>query len=371
MEAYIEKLNELNKKNKLNKSDIGGAAIALKSLYNESDIQTTVNYLMRFNADVWLLFWESIEPIDDEIDRFITEVSKNELLSKKGNNYIFARILAMYSIFIKKDYSSQNLSKLAVKLIKYGEKQNGSGYNIEFIKAFQRYIVDEKISDKFWELKETAEEKNYFNRFKEAVERECSTVVPEQKKEQPLIENEKSENDNSVEEVNSKKLDSEADLSQVLDMVSLSHIQLESLLKSNFENILSELSNISHNVIDNYRSWISSKDLEIMHLKDENKEIRDRTVALSSEMDDLKQENEELKGLVDSLKEKLSLAYKVDTAAQNQELLVLKKNVSDSIRPEFEDYNSSGREFNEDNFLASCASIERIFKILKRFGFDL
>ena len=49
----------------------------------------------------------------------------------------------------------------------------------------------------------------------------------------------------------------------------------------------------------------------------------------------------------------------------------IKKNVSDSIRPEFEDFNSSGREFNEDNFLANCASIERIFKILKRFGFDL
>ncbi|MBR5089763.1 MAG: hypothetical protein IK093_10080 [Ruminiclostridium sp.] len=375
MEKYIEELENVFSKKNLNKTDVETAVQALNDLRQATDIQNTVTYLIRCKADIWPQFFERIENFSD-IETYLCEIENHEVFSKKGNNYIYLRLFAMVYILLKKDYMPTELSQLVVKVIKYGEKQNGAkngaDYAIELKKAYQKYIIDKKISDKFWLLKENATEKNYFNRFREAIEKQDSKPEQEQPEKQPQIEKEPEQKNDAG--VVTNKPENEAppmESSQVLDMVSLSHAQLESLLKNNFEKVFSELSDISHKVIDNYRSALSSKDSEITHLKDENKNIRDRIVALRTELSDTQQENEELKSLVDSLKEKLSLAYKIDNAAQNQELLALKKNVSDSIRPEFEDFNSSGREFNEDNFLANCASIERIFKILKRFGFDL
>lgn len=43
--------------------------------------------------------------------------------------------------------------------------------------------------------------------------------------------------------------------------------------------------------------------------------------------------------------------------------MTLKKDVADAIRMEFLDYKDSDQTFNEDNFVANSASLERVFTV--------
>lgn len=72
---------------------------------------------------------------------------------------------------------------------------------------------------------------------------------------------------------------------------------------------------------------------------------------------------------IDSLNRRLEQSFKMDAIRENTELETLKKSVSEALKDEYDEYNRSDHSFNEDNFAANRASLLRIFKILKRYGF--
>ncbi len=88
------------------------------------------------------------------------------------------------------------------------------------------------------------------------------------------------------------------------------------------------------------------------------------------ELSELRRRLTEAQSEIDSLNERLEQSFKMDALRENTELETLKKNVSDSLKEEYDEYQRSDHSFNEDNFAANRASLIRIFKILKRFGFS-
>ena len=74
---------------------------------------------------------------------------------------------------------------------------------------------------------------------------------------------------------------------------------------------------------------------------------------------------------VSELDSRLKQVYETDNAIRDQELQTLKKNVADALKMEYADFKDSDDTVNEDNFMANYASLDRIFRILIRFGFEL
>lgn len=88
------------------------------------------------------------------------------------------------------------------------------------------------------------------------------------------------------------------------------------------------------------------------------------------ELSELRRRLTEAQSEIDSLNERLEQSFKMDAMRESTALETLKKSVSESLKEEYDEYQRSDHTFNEDNFAANRASLIRIFKILKRFGFS-
>lgn len=88
------------------------------------------------------------------------------------------------------------------------------------------------------------------------------------------------------------------------------------------------------------------------------------------ELSELRRRLTEAQSEIDSLNERLEQSFRMDALRENTALETLKKNVSKALKEEYDEYQRSDHTFNEDNFAANRASLIRIFKILKRFGFS-
>ena len=89
------------------------------------------------------------------------------------------------------------------------------------------------------------------------------------------------------------------------------------------------------------------------------------------EAGELRRELSEARAQIADLNARLEQAFKMDENNKTSELLTLKTNVSEALKEEYREFQNSDRSFSEDNFAANTASLFRIFKILKRFGFSL
>lgn len=49
-------------------------------------------------------------------------------------------------------------------------------------------------------------------------------------------------------------------------------------------------------------------------------------------------------------------------------MLTLSTEVNKALKQEVSDYLSSSDEFNRENFVANTAALDRVFRVLKRFG---
>lgn len=88
------------------------------------------------------------------------------------------------------------------------------------------------------------------------------------------------------------------------------------------------------------------------------------------ELSELRRRLIEAQSEIDGLNERLEQSFKMDAVRESTALETLKKSVSESLKEEYDEYQRSDHSFNEDNFAANRASLIRIFKILKRFGFS-
>lgn len=105
-------------------------------------------------------------------------------------------------------------------------------------------------------------------------------------------------------------------------------------------------------IIATFANEAQGGDINLMELS----ELRNRLMEAQSE--------------IDSLNERLEQSFKMDSLRESTALETLKKSVSEALKEEYDEYQHSDHSFNEDNFAANRASLLRIFKILKRFGFS-
>lgn len=89
-----------------------------------------------------------------------------------------------------------------------------------------------------------------------------------------------------------------------------------------------------------------------------------------AEISELRQRLIDAQAEIDNLNERLEQSFKMDALMENTALETLKKSVSEALKEEYDEYKRSDHSFNEDNFAANRASLLRIFKILKRYGFS-
>lgn len=88
------------------------------------------------------------------------------------------------------------------------------------------------------------------------------------------------------------------------------------------------------------------------------------------EISELKAKLTEARAEIDDLNGRLEQSFKMDAIMENSALETLKENVSSALQEEYNEFRSCGSDFNEDNFAANRASLLRIFKVLKRYGFS-
>lgn len=85
-------------------------------------------------------------------------------------------------------------------------------------------------------------------------------------------------------------------------------------------------------------------------------ELRRRLVSAQAEIDDLNA--------------RLEQSFRMDAIKESTAVETLKNSVSEALKEEYDEYKRCDHSFNEDNFAANMASLLRIFKILKRYGFS-
>lgn len=73
---------------------------------------------------------------------------------------------------------------------------------------------------------------------------------------------------------------------------------------------------------------------------------------------------------IDSLNARLEQSFRMDALRESTALETLKNSVSQALKEEYDEYKRCDHTFNEDNFAANRASLLRIFKILRRYGFS-
>jgi len=88
------------------------------------------------------------------------------------------------------------------------------------------------------------------------------------------------------------------------------------------------------------------------------------------EISEIKKRLSDAQEEIDSLNQRLEQSFRMDALRESTALETLKKSVSEALKEEYDEYRRSDHSFNEDNFAANRASLLRIFKILKRYGFS-
>lgn len=73
---------------------------------------------------------------------------------------------------------------------------------------------------------------------------------------------------------------------------------------------------------------------------------------------------------IDGLNQRLEQSFRMDEIKESTAVETLKNSVSEALKEEYDEYKRCDHTFNEDNFAANMASLLRIFKILKRYGFS-
>lgn len=87
------------------------------------------------------------------------------------------------------------------------------------------------------------------------------------------------------------------------------------------------------------------------------------------EMETLQKELDQANARIQNLEERLKLSYQMDAIRESQDLLTLKNEIHTQLRTEYTDWvGAKSNEMSEDEHIARGATINRIFKTLKRLG---
>lgn len=382
METYSEKLNELlpKAKNSNNKRAKNEAALILIELFSENkDYNTIVNWFVKFPHSVCEEFFKQYRITDDEAECFLNAFKKNKFFNKKNNVTVFNRGLVLCEAFLRYNINKSITAELSASVIFNGKLDNG--FSAKMVEYFQKYIKDKGQLDNFISLLDTLKNKAD----KDMI---LSFLADVENSENKDISNESNSNgqDSSVDKTENGNITEQRDLEEkslpdnsLPKKTAIQHKLVVDQLRNISQTLVEQVNNLTNTnsiistlktAVENGKNAIAAKEAEILRLNQELEDCKQRCSDLAVEKAALEEKICKQSSEIANLNERLKTAFQMDTLSKNQELETLVKNVSDTLKAEYDEYCSSDTTFNEDNFQANYASLQRIFKILKRFGFN-
>ncbi|MEE1125323.1 MAG: hypothetical protein U0L18_05225 [Acutalibacteraceae bacterium] len=381
MNTYTEKLEKLVSRAKTGKSAKNEAVSLIKKAFLENgndDYTSVVKWLMKFHYRVCDVFFENYNLTDEGAEK-ITSALLEGGYSKANGNTFRTRGLQICGHFLKKNIDKAIIAKLALSLITSAKQKNNS-FSDGFISEFKKYIIDTKQYESFRLLCDELDNSikkdrmkaflvavdKYQNQHKE-VQNNTENTSEELKHVEQKTEKTTTPKISTLKTTVAAQSDNrEKTLLEQLNKTNQSLAeQVEKLVSVN--NIVATLKAAT----DANRVLISAKDAEISRLKEELEKEKLHTSALCLEKSELTEKLNSQIAKIEDLEERLRSAMKMDGINKNQELESLKTQMSNTLKYEYIDFCSTEFVCTQDNFEAIYASLDRIFKILKRFDINL
>lgn len=356
MNDYSERLNELAKKfDKPTKARIEEFASVLSEMYNsEGSYDDLTDWLLRIHYKVGKRFFENNRITDTDALGILHSVENHPLLMKSGQNYLFDRLFTICQAYIIAAVDCGITAKLAYMIAYYGKQKEK--FSTSIVNSFKHIFADNAQCSIFVSLPQyvdNAHDKRVINDFINYCEIKLNKEeeAPADKVvQQPsfIVASDKNNTEHSTD--NSKM--------ELKELTEKLKEQLDRLIKAN-------------DIVEMIKAQLYAKDKEYESLSQELKTTKGKCFSLEMELAEKKKEVEEYSSKINDLETRLKSVFEMDDSIRNQEIQTLRKDVADALRMEYLDYKESDQSFNEDNFVANSASLERVFKILIRFGFEL
>lgn len=353
-----QRLIELTKNSKASNSNRDEIARLLTERFQEKhDYEDLIYWLFKSHYSVAQVFFKKNIFNNDEAAAFVKTLDKSEPLRKKGQNHYFSRLWIICAIFMKQNIAEENVAEIAYITIDYGQgqKQSEKKYSVTLVDEFKRRIVDQSLFATFIKLPNAATNDyhkktlskfiSYISRTETSKTTDCS-----QDTSQPKVQ--------VVDTITQKTV---SDPQQNFDLKQFGQKLIEQI--DRLVSVNDAIASVKLAVVD--------RDKEIVQLKQELKAAQDKTFSVEMEKARLEKHLADSEEKVSELDNRLKQVYETDNAIRDQELQTLKKNVADALKMEYADFKDSDDTVNEDNFMANYASLDRIFRILIRFGFEL
>ena len=353
-----QRLIELTKNSKVsnsNKKEI--AQLLTERFQTEHDYEDLINWLFKSHYSVAQVFFEKNIFNDDEAAAFAKALENSETLRKKGQNHYFCRLWIICSIFMKQKLADETVAEIAYITVDYGQgkKQSEKKYAVTLVDEFKRRIVDRNLFAAFIKLPDAVTNdyhKKTLSKFISYISKTDTNKNTESSRNTPQPK---------VQEVDNKTQEAVNNPQQSFDFN-----QIGQKLTEQLDRLISV-----NDTIASVKLAVADRDKEIGQLKQELKNAQDKIFSAEMEKTQLERRLADSEEKVAELDNRLKQVYETDNAIRDQELQTLKKNVADALKMEYADFKDSDDTVNEDNFMANYASLDRIFRILIRFGFEL
>ena len=340
-----QRLIELTKNSKVsnsNKKEI--AQLLTERFQTEHDYEDLINWLFKSHYSVAQVFFEKNIFNDDEAAAFAKALENSETLRKKGQSHYFCRFWIICAIFMKQKIADETVAEIAYITVDYGQgkKQSEKKYAVTLIEEFKRRIVDRNLFAAFIKLPDAVTNdyhKKTLSKFISYISKTDTNKNTESSRNTPQPK---------VQEVDNKTQEAVNNPQQSFD-----------------------LNQIGQKLTEQLDRLISVNDTIASVKLAESKNAQDKIFSAEMEKTQLERRLADSEEKVAEIDNRLKQVYETDNAIRDQELQTLKKNVADALKMEYADFKDSDDTVNEDNFMANYASLDRIFRILIRFGFEL
>lgn len=379
----IKQLQDILAKTKknMNNRNRKNAVEALEALFIETnDPEQVASYIMEFHYSVCQAFFKEfcLSAADKDIIA-VAEALTNQKRFKKGNpnNFMYPKGFAgIYALLTKKKY--QPAHSILVPILSRSEKSDG--FSNACARNFKKVIADKGglplVIDLFEQVMngsivcdEIGQQR--FARFVKVMDKKIATT----KKEEGLS---RLNGDPQKQPFSKPELPRNIYIEPVEPgpKLTLNYDGAETM--KNIEKTQQDILASMHRLIDNQSSIdslsvsLAKRDDEINSLRNVVLEKKNHIASLESGAVIRDKQLLETKEQIDDLTHRLRTSLQMDNISKNQELITLKKDIAEALKLDHADYAKSiDSPYSEDMFIAYRLMINRIFKLLKKFGITI
>jgi len=380
----LDDLLEKTKKN-VNIENKKAAIDALETLFGESkDSKRLVEYLIKFPSSICQDFLEGfcVSKTDEQIVAVANAVIADEQFKKNINNIRCTKGFLFFCAFARKEKYPQAFLILSDILSK-AKNPNDNDFPPKFINSVMKSIIvaknnwqliqdlykqmtDQKIPAKEFEQRNLTNFKKIVENepnFKENMESGSTASAPKKERRAPYRESDGSTKTPPVNNEPNQYAKIDETQQKILGMV-------RNILEPQQE-ILNYVRRAAENLtyIDTLTKALAQKDGELNSLR-EKISAKDRSIAsLKSEVDDTKKRLSEAEVENADLNEELRKSHDRDAKSNNWDLIVLRKEISEDLKPYYDDFIAiKSRQYSENLVKIFSETLGAVFECLKLHG---